>query len=722
MAKFNEWRGARRGDGNADKLAFLGTSFPAAHSTAGVPTQAVFQGWLILILAAMFVSSARGQAVPPDPAATNAAALYKKMSLEQLMNLDVTSVSKEPEPYRNAPAAIEVITGDEIRRSGASSIPEALRLADNLEVAQVSSSVWDISARGFNSSVSDKLLVMMDGRSLYTPLFAGVIWNMQDYLLADIDRIEVVSGPGGTLWGANAVNGVINITTKSAKDTQGLYVEAGGGSQLEDFTAVRYGGMLASNVYYRVYGKYFDQGSEVFADGASAHDSWNRGQAGFRIDSEASAQNPLTLQGDFYAGGTDVLPGGEGNPPAEGHAWGGNLLSRWTHLFSDDNQMSLQVYYDRTHLAAPFSGAPAEPAFPPLFPASGPIPGGTLKDDLDTIDVDFQDRFQLGARNHVVWGLGYRFTHDVVANTPIVTFLPGILDQDLFSGFVQDEIKLLEKVHLTIGSKLEHNDYTGFEYEPSARLQWDVTDQQMLWAAVSRSVRMPSRYDENLYQPAPNYQYIYHLTGNPAFESEKVIAYELGYRAQVTPKVSGSISAFYNDYDDLRSSSEKITLNNPASLIDVYFQNNLEGHTYGFELSADYQVFSWWRLHAGYDLLKEDIHTKPGTTDVDHALGETADPENQVFLRSSMDLPGRTELDVGARWIDTVRNNNGSVAGTVPSYFELDVRLGWHVTRNLEVAIVGQNLLHDQHVEAGFAGPAQEFIERSVYGKVSYSW
>ncbi len=644
------------------------------------------------------------------------------MSLEQLMNLDVTSVSKEPEPYKDAPAAIEVITSDEIRRSGASSIPEALRLADNLDVAQVSSSSWDISARGFNSSIADKLLVMIDGRSIYTPLFAGVIWGNQDYLLGDIDRIEVVSGPGGTLWGANAVNGVINITTKSAKDTQGLYVEAGGGSQLEDFTAVRYGGTLASNVYYRVYAKYFDEGAQVFADGTSAHDSWNHAQAGFRIDSEASAENPITLQGDIYTGRTDSVPGGEGNPQDEGSTLGGNVLGRWTHIFSDENELSLQTYYDRTHVEVPFQNAAPVAPFPPLFPASPAIPGGILQDSLDTFDVDFQDRFQLGERNHIVWGLGYRYTHDVVDNTPLVAFLPPTLDRNLYSAFIQDEIKLLEKVHLTLGSKVEHNDYTGFEYEPSARLQWNVTDKQMFWGAVSRSVRMPARFDRDLYEPGPQYLYIFHVNGNSTFESETVIAYELGYRAQITPKFSGSLSAFYNDYNHLRSETQNLNLVSPDSLIDVSIQNNLEGHTYGIELSADYQLLDWWRLHAGYDLLKENIHVKPGTTDVDNALGETADPENQVFLRSSMDLPGHTELDANARWIDTVHNNIGGTPGMLPAYFELDMRLGWHITKNLEVSVVGQNLLQDQHAEAGYPSTQQEQIARAVYGKVSFSW
>jgi iron complex outermembrane recepter protein len=653
------------------------------------------------------MSNAQSDTNSPAGVDTNSPEALKQLSLEQLMDMDVTSVAREAEPYKEAAAALQVVTGDEIERSGAQTIPEALQLADNLDVAQAGSSSWDISARGFNASgFSDKLLVLLDGRSIYTPLLAGVIWNMQDYLLEDIDRIEVISGPGGTLWGANAVNGVINITTKSAEDTQGLYVDGGGGTWLQDFGAARYGGTLASNVYYRVYGKYFDYGPEVYADGTSAHDGWNRGQGGFRIDTDSSADNTFTLQGDAFGGDTDTQPGGEGNAQAEGTSSGENILGRWTHTFAEDSSMQLQLYYDRTHLAAPFQSA-------------GPtIPAGTLFEDLDTADLDFQDRFTLGDRNHIVWGFGYEFTHDSVQNEPLVAFLPSTLDQDLFSGFLQDEIKLLEKVHLTIGSKLEHNDYTGVEYEPSARLQWNVTENQMIWGAVSRSVRMPARYDRDLYEPNPGYGTL--LAGNSTFQSETVIAYELGYRAQLARYVSGSVSAFYNDYNNLRSYTYT-----PGTLIPLYFANYLRGDTYGFELSADFQVLPQWRLDAGYDLLKETIYVSPGQPADDEPLNEqnilstTADPQQQVFLRSSMDLPGRTELDANARWIDTVQNNNGSIAGNVPSYFELDLRAAWHVTKKIEVSAVGQNLLQAQHPEAGFPGPAQEQIVRSMYGEVS---
>lgn len=684
------------------------------HKKRGPAILLVGQAVLGLVVFGLFsflAHSTSGQ-VPPDYASssiagitessTNTSALFqfKRMTLEELLNEDVTSVSRGPEPYKEAPASLVVVNSEDIRRAGASSIPEALRLADNLEVAQASSSTWNISARGFNGTVANKLLVLMDGRSVYTPLFSGVIWNNQDYLLEDLDRIEVVSGPGGTLWGANAVNGVINIISKDAKDTQGAYVTAGGGTWLQDFVGARYGGTLGSNVYYRVYGKYFDRGSQVYADGSDAHDAWNRGQGGFRIDAENSPNNHLTLDGGGYAGRNDVVPGGQGSPRAVGSSSGGHLLGRWTHEIAEESDMTWQLYYDRTHLDAPFQGA-------------GAIPPGALKDDLDTVDLDFQHRFALGERQRIVWGLEYRFTHDSVREAPLVAFLPSTLDQNLFSGFVQDEIKIAEPLYFTVGTKLEHYDYTGFEYEPSARLQWNPATNHMIWAAVSRAVRTPSRYDRDLFEPAPPYGTL--LVGNNSFQSETVLAYELGYRAQLASKVSASMSAFYNDYGRLRS------LNLTSGGLPVHFENHLKGDTYGIELSATYQMLPWWRLHAGYDLLKETIVVGP-QGDINGGLNETADPQNQVFLRSSMDLGRSVEWDANLRWIDEVHNNNGATPGIVPSYVELDMRLGWHPTKHWELSLVGQNLIHDQHPEAGFPGPTQEEIVRSVYGSVTFRW
>jgi iron complex outermembrane recepter protein len=674
---------------------------------------------MVLAAAALSLSGRLGaQTLPPD----SSIGALKQMSVEQLMDIEVTSVSMEPEKLLDAPSAIDVITNEDILRSGASSIPEALQLADNLDVAQENSHDWAISARGFNANLGDKLLVLIDGRAVYSPLYGGVLWNVQDTLLEDVDRIEVISGPGGTLWGANAVNGVINITTKSAQDTQGLYLEGGGGTELEDFAAFRYGGMLAPDVYYRVYGQYSYRGSEVLSDGDSANDSIQMTRGGFRIDSYATPQNTLTLQGDFYSG-TEFL----GPSLGESLLGGGNVLGRWTRTLADDSEMSLQWYYDRTQLAQPFAASPASPPYVIGFPLA------SLTDDLDTYDLEFQYHFHLGARQKLVWGLGYRYTHEVDEDLSIVRFSPPVLDQNLFSGFVQDEIALADNLHFTLGSKLEHNDYTGYEAEPSGRLLWNFTPKQMLWTAVSRAVRTPSRYDRDLEvvtglvnAPAPYIFPANYLAGSSDFTSETVIAYELGYRAEIASKVSISASAFYNVYNDVRGTGATPTTTYYIFPYPIVFNNDLEGDTYGLELSGNYQLLDWWQLHAGYDLLRENIHAKPGYVDATGALNETADPENQVFLRSSMDLSRKAELDLALRWIDSLTIDNGPtggpVAGTVPSYFEMNARLAWHATRSLELSIVGQNLLHDHHPEYGYPSPSREEIVRSVYGKAEWRY
>jgi iron complex outermembrane receptor protein len=629
----------------------------------------------------------------------------KNLSLQELMELDVTSVGKEPEPFIQAPAAIQVITADDIRRSGARNIPEALRLADNLHVARKTSHAWAISARGFNTDSANKLLVLIDGRTVYTPLFSGVFWDQQDYLLEDIERIEVISGPGGTLWGANAVNGVINIITKNAKDTQDYYVETGAGSTDADF-GMRYGGAIGANTSYRLYGKYFYRGNQVFPDGRDASDSWRMGRFGFRLDSQPSARNGFTLQGDYFNADEDLATGGNARVSSL------NLLGRWTHTFSNSSNLSLQVYYDRNHLNDP-------------IPGNNSAPSGILIDTLDTFDVDFQHRFKLNERNNVIWGLGYRFTHDVVQNAPALAFVPARLNQHLWSGFIQDEVRLHDKLFLTFGSKIEHNSYTGAEAEPSVRVAWLPTARQTFWGAVSRAIRAPSRIDRDVRLPTPLIAPIVTnlLIGGANFKSETVVAYELGYRAHVGSKVSGSISTFFNDYDDIRSTS----LSPPDPLFGLPFplfhENNLEAHTYGVELSGNYQLQKNWRLHLGYTFIKEKVRVKPGKSDFNNALNETADPAHQVSFRSSTDLPRNFELDSAFRWVDSFVFNNSSAPAAVPDYFELDVRLGWRATKNLQLSLVGQNLLHDHHLEYVIANPnPREEIVRSVYGKVTWKF
>ena len=625
----------------------------------------------------------------------------KQLNVEDLMNVEVTSVTRHPEKLIGAASAIQVITQEEIRRSGATSIPEALRLADNLQVAQKNSHDWAISARGFNTALANKLLVMIDGRTVYTPLYSGVFWDVQDYVLADIDRIEVISGPGGTLWGANAVNGVINIITKSAKDTQGLYVQAGGGSRPEDLADVRYGGALNPDTQFRFYGKYFERGPEVLANGDSSSDAWRQGRGGFRVDSDASAIDKLTVQGDVYEGHENEQTGGTSDTSGE------NVLGRWSRRISDTSDLGLQTYVDRT-----YTSNPAAPLIVNGLEFAGP---GIFQDELTTYDVDFQHRLRIGTANSVVWGLGFRYSHDVVSNAPSLAFLPPTLDRDLYSLFAQDEIALRPDLSLTVGSKLERNDYTGFEVEPNVRLSWLLNSNQALWSAISRAVRTPSRIDQDFSEAAPPHFVI--LEGGSDFKSESVVAYELGYRVQLDQQLSASVSSFFNHYNDIRSTT--IT---PATLLPFFFANGLEGDTYGLEFTSNYQATDTWSLHAGYTLLKEHLHVKPGQIDINDALNETADPQHQFSLRSSLNLPRHTEFDTALRWVDTLHTNNGPVVGTVPSYFELDSHLAWHASDRLEFALVGQNLLHNRHPEYGFPEPSRPEIERSAYGKFTWRY
>lgn len=625
------------------------------------------------------------------------------LSLEELGEISVTSVSRQPQRLSESPSAIQVITSEDIRRSGASSIPEALRLASNLQVAQVNSQEWVITARGFSSDVGNKLLVMIDGRTVYTPLFSGVFWDRQDYLLEDIDRIEVISGPGGTLWGANAVNGVINIITRDAAQTQGLHVEAGAGSELQAFTGLRYGGTLNEDTSYRVYAKYSDRDGSVDRSGNDVNDDWHMSQAGFRIDGAPAANDSYTVQGDLYRSRAGVATG------RRAETEGVNILGRWAHSFSVSSDMTVQMYFDRTNLELPTPALQVNG-----LPLAGP---GVFGDTLETLDFDLQHGFALGTHNRLVWGLSWRSTDDDVDNSPGLAFFPEKLTQELYSAFVQDEITLIpERLILTVGTKFEHNDYTGSNTVPNARLQWNTRGGNTLWGAVSKAVRTPSRIDREISQPSPNQPpfNLVLLAGGPTFDDEKVVAWEAGYRAQANDTVSAAVSLFYNEYDDIRSTSLS-----PA-IFPLYFENNLEGETYGLEFSANYQVSDWWRLSGAYNLLKEDIRVKRGAFDFNNALNETADPEHQISLRSAMSFSNNVELDASLRWVDALIKNNSGVADKVPAYAELNLRLGWRPAEHLEFSLVGQNLLDSQHPEFGNTTPTREEIERSIYGKITW--
>lgn len=624
------------------------------------------------------------------------------MSLQDLMNLKIFSVSRRPEKLAESASAIQVITADQIRRSGATSIPEALRLATNLSVAQQNSHEWVISARGFSSDVGNKLLVLIDGRTVYTPLFSGVFWDRQNYLLEDIERIEVISGPGGTLWGANAVNGVINIITRSANQTQGLFVEAGGGTALNHIGGARYGGWLNEHTSYRVYGQHFDRDDETLSNGDRGNDAWEMQQSGFRTDSRLGGQDSLTVQGDYYRNTSSLLHG------EESETEGANMLGRWTHKLSKTSNTILQLYYDKTKLVLPV---------PNLVVNNMEFaPAGVFKDTLETFDLDFQQEFAPFRNQIVVWGVGYRYTRDDVGNAPSLAFYPEHLEQELWSAFIQDEIALIgEKVRMAIGTKVEKNEYTDYEWEPNIRLQWRMTQDHQVWASASRAVRMPSRIDRHIAQPSRDYLVI--LAGGPDFESEYVNAYELGYRGKLGARAAISVALFYNEYRDVRSTN--LT---PATILPFFFENNLEAETRGVELSADIEILRWFRMKVGYTYLHEDVSVKKGEYDFNNALNETADPEHQVSLRSSFDIGRDVELDIGYRWVDRLPTNNAGVLTYVPLYSELDIRIGWMPMPSLEFSLVGQNLLHDHHHEFGVPGDFQQEVGRNVYGKVQWRY
>jgi len=604
----------------------------------------------------------------------------KQLSVDQLMNLEVTSVSRRPEKLQDVASAIQVITRDEIVRSGATNLPEALRLASNLQVVQVDARQWAITARGFNSTGANKLQVLIDGRTVYTPLYSGVFWDAQETPLADIERIEVISGPGATLWGANAVNGVINITTRHSQETQGLRVQASAGSAPLGAGQVRYGGSVDTTLHFRVYGDEFTRPQSFLPNGKGANDEWRSSQGGFRADWDRSASERVTLQGDVYSG--DIS-----QPSAiESDLSGANVLGRWSREYSAASSMTLQLYYDRTHRY---------------------VPGG-FEEELQTWDLDFQRRFSPGARHDVLWGLGYRLTQDTVTNSAGLAFLPSVLRQQLFTGFLQDDITLVaDRLNLALGTKVEHNDYTGFEVQPSVRLAWRLHPKQTLWTAVSRAVRTPSRIDHDFFTPGKP---PFILDGGPGIQSEKVVSYELGYRAQPSEAFALSLATFTDSWDDLRS----VHIANLAPL-RVIFANGYRGVSRGAELTADYHVTDKWQLHAGYTQLYVHIEPKPGSTDVQLNGAEIFDPDKQALVRSSADLPMHLTFDVDYRYVGKI------AVQSLPDYEEMDSRLAWRAVPRLELSVAGRNLLHDRHVEFGI-GNARRFIERSVYAQLAWGF
>src|SRR6266851_9823927 len=641
------------------------------------------------------------------------------MSVEDLMNLQVTSVSKHKEKLADAAAAIFVLTQEDIRRSGAKSIPEALRLVPGLEVARIDENKWAIGSRGFNGRFDNKLLVLIDGRSVYTPLFSGVYWNVEDVMLEDVDRIEVIRGPGATLWGANAVDGVINVITKKAKSTQSAVATAGAGTEERAAGGVRYGGKLGDNTYYRAYTKYFDWGPSAYPSGMTAHDGWDALRGGFRADWTPAGANSLTLQGDIYRTRFNEtltvasLSAPYSNTfPNDGKYSGGNILGRWNHT-SEGSSMSLQMYYDNTTITD----------------------HSLFGDHQNILDIDFQHGFHASDSQQFVWGLGYRSIRDKNDASFTVSLQPNQVALNQFSTFVQDEISLVDnRLQITLGSKFERNEFTGFEIEPNARLLWNLTPNQSIWTAVSRAVRTPALTEEGLRlnsavippgtpaNPTP-LPAVVAVFGSHQFNSEDLLAYELGYRVQATSNLSLDLATFYNHYSNLRTAEPGTPFveGSPAPtdiVIPFVAGNKMSGGTYGLELFADWKVIPKWRLTGSYSYLQMDIHKNLSSQDPTPDNPNGSSPRHQWYLRSSVDLPKHFDLDTTLRFVDHLSSLN------LPNYYSLNAHLGWRPVRNLELSIGGQNLLDNRHLEflPDFVNTSPTVVKRSIFGSFTLTF
>jgi iron complex outermembrane receptor protein len=635
---------------------------------------------------------------------------FADMSIEELMNVPVTSVSKRATRLSESPAAIAVVTAEEIRRLGITTLPEALRLVPGMDVARVTGNEWAVSARGFNSQFATKLLVLIDGRTVYTPASAGVFWNAQDVLLEDLDRIEVIRGPGAALWGANAVSGVINIITKSAREAQGGLVSTSLGTEDRPSAAVRYGGQLAPDLYYRVYAKYFDRDGLVDSAGRATPDGWHMLRSGFRADWAPSTANDFLLEGDYYRG----RAGKRVNeitlaPPAvrpldhlEPNS-GGHVLGRWTRTFSEASQLTLQTYYDHVEQGDGFG-----------------------VEYRNTGDFDLQHRLAVGERNDVVWGAGYRYAS--VNNTPSfnLTWTPQRHHLQLFNLFVQDEITLApDRLQLILGSKFEHNNLSGWAIQPNVRLLWTPAAHQAAWAAVARATRTPSLFERSArlnvgaFQPSPaSPPFLVSFFGNPQVEEEELLAYELGWRIEPTSQLSFDLAAFHHVYDDLIAFVNNPTVFEPSPapphlLVSGTEQNALKARTHGAELSVQWQPVNHWRWVGSYTWLHTRV--RPDRT----AEGES--PQQQLQIRSYLDLPNRWELNGALYYVDRVTSQSGGDHVTIDAYLRLDLGLTWRPTPALELGLWGQNLIEARHSEyASQQSALLTQVPRGISGRATW--
>ena len=637
----------------------------------------------------------------------------KNLSLSELGNIQVTTVSKEPEVVWKTPAAIFVITQQDIQRSGATSIPEALRLAPGVEVARISSDEWSIGIRGFGSRLSRSVLVLMDGRIVYSPFTAGVYWEVQDYLMEDIDRIEVIRGPGGTIWGPNAVNGVINIITKSSKDTQGGLASGGAGNVEQGFGEARYGGSHGPDFTYRIYAKGFARAPEFHADGDN-YDSWQAGQAGFRMDWNKGIRDTFTLSGDgYYQGAGQSAAASTYNPPANfildgtAHLSGANVLWRWRRTLGEKKDFQFDAYYDQT--------------------SRHELNFGDIRNNFD---VDFIDRFPL-PRQEISWGAGAYISHgheiDIYSG---LYFIPSIITDQYYTAFIQDEISLVNnKLSLVAGPRFQQTNYTGPLFEPSARLLYTPSATQTLWAGFTQAVRTPADVERNFYlssyigQGANGLPFFARFNANKDFQSERLNGYELGYRRLIGPKFYLDIATFFNQYRNLLSedlAGPIFVEDNPPpthDLLPAEFGNGLIATTEGGEIAPQWQAKPFWRVSGSYSFLEMHVKSAPNSGALPTGPSiEGSSPQHEFLIQNNFDLPKAITADFQVRYVSKLP------ALQIPSYWTGDLSLGWSPNKQLLFSLVGQNLFQPYHYEYSYDPRGLVGIERSIFAKVTWLW
>jgi iron complex outermembrane recepter protein len=636
-----------------------------------------------------------------------------QLSIENLMNVEVTSVSKKEQKLSRTAAAVFVITQEDIERSGATNIPDLLRMVPGLDVAQINGSTWAISARGLNGQFSNELLVTMDGRNVYTPSFGGVFWDTFDLPLENIERIEVIRGPGGTVWGENAVNGVVNIIQKKAGQTTGALVVAGGGNRDAEFGTAQYGGKLGRRTDYRVYSKYFNREAMEGASDENGRDGWHLLRAGFRSDTTFSGKDSLTVQGHMYGGREGdpamTLPSitspGLVDTEVFVNLSGGFMQSIWDHTYSERSDSTLMVSYDQYERC------------------------NLLGDKRKTFNADFHHHLAWRERQEFVWGLGYRQTAEDSDGTIEFSLNPPKRSTHVFSGFVQDEIAVIpNRLYFTIGTKLEHNTYSGFTPLPSVRAAYEFNDRHMVWAAISRAVRTPAEIDVALrlntggFTEPDGTPVLISVFGNPHIRDEQVTAYEAGYRTTIGQRLSVDLAAYYNDYQHQLSAEPAKPFFETAPLpphlvLPTTNANLIAGEEHGVEIAAKWKVTNRWTLSPSYDFARIHMHrTAPSQDRETESETEGSDPHQHARIRSHVDLPHKAGWDVAVYFTDRLLSQD------VPSYTRLDTGVSWHCTERVSLGVFGENLWKPQHLEFIDSNAATDFtlIKRSWYAKVTW--